>query len=346
MKEKDFGIESSTDKREARLRGLRKFAAAGSIAVAAFGLGACGDNASAESGEQSGQSGISAEGTVCNTETGVIVTKQDGMDPSIYKESSACATITPEPVNTETATPEPSENESSETDSSWVGPEFLQKITVDYDSFSDWDSKDKADKLDTCMMLLSNNGVGALSFEDQSKNTSHKDVTDLTYYNSMSGQEIVDYWNKQNAIVWSLVNDRTDKRNGDIAKYLSWCITSNEFDSTEYGTQESTEETLNFSMENITDPQAAPFIFGRVTQQSPQYYMATGNNDGGIDEYAIEAEITRPSAFGDGSTEVQAVFKLQWMNSGPLWQLVAQKNIEDDKSSISSDVANNLEPVK
>ena len=70
MKEKDFGIESSTDKREARLRGLKKFAAAGSIAVAAFGLGACNDNASAESEPQSSVSTEASQSDSTISESG------------------------------------------------------------------------------------------------------------------------------------------------------------------------------------------------------------------------------------------------------------------------------------
>ena len=83
MKEKDFGIESSKSKET--LRGLKKLAAVGSIAAAAFSLSACEDTANAEhfpevtvsdeatpdtSNSQSGQSGLGESGETTSPEGG------------------------------------------------------------------------------------------------------------------------------------------------------------------------------------------------------------------------------------------------------------------------------------
>lgn len=341
MKENDFGMESGKSKET--LRGLKKLAAVGSIAAAAFSLSACEGTASAEqSGGQSGGTVASEGSTVCNTETGAVVAKKDGMDPSVFKDPSVCETITPAPVSTEVTTPKPSETQTLETDSDWVDKEFLQKISIDYDSFDGWDEMDVPTKLDTCLALFYNNGMKSLTIEDQSLDSS---------VHAMSGQEIVDYWNKQNAIVWSVVNDRSDERNGDIAKKLSWCTTSDRLSGSEYEMQQASEETIDYILESdlITEPVAAPYIFGEVTKQSPRYFMAMSAKDGpaGWDEYAIEAEVTMPSAFGDSKTEVQAIFEMQWSGYGPIWRLAAQKDIaHGDESDITTDVSKNLEPVE
>lgn len=338
MKEKDFGIESSKSKET--LRGLKKLAAVGSIAAAAFSLSACEGTAGAEqSGGQSGGTVASEGSTVCNTETGAVVTKKDGMDPSVFKDPSVCETITPAPVSTETATPEPTETQSSETDSNEVSAEFLQKITIDYDSFDGWDEMKVPDRLDACLNLFYKNGLRTLTTEDQSLGS---DTT------SMNGQEIVDYWNKQNAIVWSVVNDRSDERNGDIAKKLSWCTTSDALAGSEYEMQQAGQDEIDFVLDEIESAAAPTYVFEKVTKQSPRYFMAMSAKDGpaGWNEYDIEAEVTLPNS-GDVQRKVQAVFEMQWSGVGPIWRLAAQKDItEGNDGDITADVSKNLEPVE
>lgn len=261
------------------------------------------------------------------------------MDPSVFKEPSVCETITPAPVSTEVATPEPSETQSSETDSNEVSAEFLQKISIDYDSFSGWDEMDVPHKLDACLNLFYQNGLKTLTIEDQSLDPS---------VHAMSGQEIVDYWNKQNAIVWSVVNDRSDERNGDIAKKLSWCTTSDALAGSEYEMQQASEETIDFVLDKIDSAAAPTYVFGEVTKQSDRYYMAMPSKDtaGGWNEYDVEAEVTLPNS-GNTQRKFQASFEMQWSGVGPIWRLAAQKDItEGSDGDITADVSKHLESVE
>lgn len=341
MKENDFGMESGKSKET--LRGLRKLAAVGSIAAAAFSLSACEGTASAEqSGGQSGGTVASEGNTVCNTETGAVVAKKDGMDPSVFKEPSVCETITPAPVNTETATPEPSETKTLETDSDWVDKEFLQKISIDYDSFDGWESKDNLAKYKACGQLFANNGIDYIPSDAQG--------TQWKLNNSMTGQEIVDHWNKQSAVIWSVVNDRSDKRNGDIAKKLTECITSDDLDaSTIYGVRDRADDSIDYLLEVSDGPVAPDYVFEKITKQSDRIFIVepTSEREGGWDAYVIEGRVAQPGPFGTTHANIQAIFKLQWFEGGsPLWQLVAQKDMGSDTEDITTGMTQNLHDVE
>lgn len=321
------GLEYTKSEKQPKKGLLVRAAAAGSIALAmAGGLSACGENASAESGQSGTSTTSSTEASsnvVCNTETGTKVTKKDGMDPNVFKEASVCDTMTPKP--TVEVTPVPSKTESQDT--SWIPAEYLKKANIDYSLFDNWDSQDDLTKLINCAAFFKANGVTVTT------------ASELTGASSpLTPQQIVDRWDAEQAVVWSVNNDRSNEKNPQIAQDAFSCITSSELSYSDGAMKNTWVSGLSYAAEsNLTLP--PEYKLGKVESATNVFQIITDKDIKNIQAWhgiVINVNATHITQLGNSEEKVQLVFKESTLSNygdeAAGYQLLAAKNITDTNS--------------